>query len=73
MRFALLFICLICTSQCWTQEDFLAKQYFKDGEFKKAEVFYKNLAEKNPRRTDYAEGLIACYQQLEKYEEARDN
>ena len=71
MRFALLFICLICTSQCWTQEDFLAKQYFKDGEFKKAEVFYKNLAEKNPRRTDYAEGLIACYQQLEKYEEAQ--
>ena len=72
MRFALIFICLICTFQSWSQEDFLAKQYFQDGEFKKAAVFYKNLAEKNPRRTDYAEGLIACYQQLEKYEEAQD-
>ncbi|WP_297797850.1 tetratricopeptide repeat protein [uncultured Eudoraea sp.] len=71
MRFALLFIGLICTSYCAAQEDFLAKQYFNDGEFKKAEVFYKNLVEKNPRRTDYAEGLIACYQQLEKYEEAQ--
>ncbi len=71
MRFAFLFICLICSCQCWTQEDFLAKQYFNDGEFKKAAVFYENLVEKNPRRTDYAEGLIACYQQLEKYEEAQ--
>lgn len=71
MRFALFFICLFSFSQCWSQEDFLAKQYFNDGDFKKAVVFYKNLAEKNPRRTDYAEGLIACYQQLENYEEAQ--
>lgn len=70
MRFTLLFIGLICTFYSVAQEDFLAKQYFNDGEFKKAEVFYKNLVDKNPRRTDYAEGLIACYQQLEKYEEA---
>ncbi|MGB5459055.1 MAG: tetratricopeptide repeat protein [Eudoraea sp.] len=71
MRFAVIFISLISTFQCWAQEDFLAKQYFNDGEFEKAAVFYENLTEKNPRRTDYAEGLIACYQQLEKYEEAQ--
>ena len=71
MRFAFLFISLICSFLCWTQEDFLAKQYFNDGEFEKAAVFYENLVEKNPRRTDYAEGLIECYQQLEKYEEAQ--
>jgi tetratricopeptide (TPR) repeat protein len=70
MRLALLFICLICFFHSWAQEDFLAKQYFNDGEFDKAVVFYKNLADKNPRRTDYAEGLIACYQQLEMYKEA---
>ncbi len=52
------------------QEDFLAKQYFNDGDYEKAVVFYEKLAETNPRRTDYAEGLVACYQQLERYDEA---
>lgn len=57
---------------CWGQEDFLAKQYFNDGDFEKAVVFYKSLTDKNPRRSDYAEGLVACYQQLEKYKEAEE-
>ena len=52
------------------QEDFLAKQYFQDGDYEKALVFYEKLVETNPRRTDYAEGLVACYQQLERYDEA---
>ena len=52
------------------QEDFLAKQYFNDGDFEKALVFYEKLSQKNPRRTDYAEGLVACYQQLERYQDA---
>ncbi len=52
------------------QEDFLAKQYFADGEYEKAVVFFEKLVEQNPRRTDYAEGLVACYQQLERYLDA---
>lgn len=52
------------------QEDFLAKQYFGDGEYEKAVVFFEKLVEQNPRRTDYAEGLVACYQQLERYLDA---
>ena len=58
--------CLFATAQ----EDFLAQQYFNDGDYEKAVVFYEKLVEKNPRRTDYAEGLIATYQQLERYEDA---
>jgi tetratricopeptide (TPR) repeat protein len=54
------------------QDDFLAKQYFNDGAFEKAVVFYEILVEKNPRRTDYSEGLIACYQQLERYKDAEE-
>ncbi len=50
----------------------MAKQYFNDGDFEKSVVFYEKLAKKNPRRTDYSEGLIACYQQLERYGEAED-
>ncbi len=49
------------------QDDFLAKQYFNDGDFEKAVIFYEKLVERHPRRTDYSEGLIACYQQLERY------
>jgi tetratricopeptide (TPR) repeat protein len=52
------------------QEDFLAKQYFNDGEFEKAVVFYEKLVERNPRRTDYTEKLVNCYQQLEAYDTA---
>jgi len=53
------------------QEDFLAKQYFDDGDFEKAVVFYEKLTKKSPRRTDYLQGLVACYQQLERYEDAK--
>jgi tetratricopeptide (TPR) repeat protein len=67
--FALLFTCLAFLTAS-SQEDFLAKQYFNDGAFEKALVFYQQLVDRNPRRTDYAEGLVACYQQLEKYDEA---
>lgn len=66
-----LLIIAICSVQLITaQDDFLAKQYFNDGDFEKAVVFYEKLVEKNPRRTDYSEGLVACYQQLERYGEA---
>lgn len=52
------------------QQDFLAKQYFNDGDFEKAVVFYEKLVASNPRRMDYSEQLVKCYQQLQQYEEA---
>jgi tetratricopeptide (TPR) repeat protein len=62
-------ILLLLGSFHWAlgQDDFLAKQYFNDGEYDKAVVFYEKLLEQNPRRSDYGEALIACYQQLERY------
>lgn len=71
MRYLLLFIaCFLLVSVSYGQEDFLAKQYFNDGDYEKAVVFFEKLVKKNPRRTDYAEGLVACYQQLERYQDA---
>ncbi|MCK0160902.1 tetratricopeptide repeat protein [Allomuricauda sp. F6463D] len=68
----LLFLIFLLTSSIGSaQEDFLAKQYFNDGDYGKAVIFYEKLVETNPRRTDYAEGLVACYQQLERYDEAQ--
>ena len=52
------------------QQDFLAKQYFNDGDFEKAVVFYEKLVAGNPRRMDYSEQLVKCYQQLQQYDEA---
>jgi tetratricopeptide (TPR) repeat protein len=71
MRFLLLFYTfLLISASSLAQEDFYAKQYYSNGDFEKAVVFYEKLVEKNPRRTDYAEALIACYQQLERYTDA---
>ena len=73
MRYSLfLLLCFGFVAISFAQEDFLAKQYFSDGEYEKAVVFYEKLVEKNPRRTDYAEGLVACYQQLERYGDAEN-
>ena len=54
------------------QADFLAKQYLNDGDYEKAVVFYERLVETNPRRPDYVEGLLACYQQLERFQDAEE-
>ncbi|MDM9630207.1 tetratricopeptide repeat protein [Robiginitalea sp. M39] len=52
------------------QQDFLAQQYYNDGDFDKAVVFYEKLVESNPRRLDFADQLVRCYQQLEQYDKA---
>ncbi len=72
LRLFLFFIAFCCVQLAFSQEDFLAKQYYNDGAYDKAVVFYEKLVAKNPRRTDYAEELVACYQQLERYKEAEE-
>ena len=67
LRTLIVFIAFFTAEILFSQSDFLAKQYFNDGEFKKAVIYYEKLVVKNPRRSDYAESLIECYQQLEKY------
>ena len=58
MRITFFFLLFLLSTAVLSQEDFLAKQYFNDGAFEKAVVFYEKLVVKNPRRTDYGEGLI---------------
>ncbi|APQ17673.1 tetratricopeptide repeat protein [Maribacter hydrothermalis] len=73
MRLLFFFISYISlATMAWAQDDFLAKQYFADGDFEKAVVFYEKLVEKNPRRTEYAQDLVACYQQLKRYDDASE-
>ncbi|VXB63936.1 tetratricopeptide repeat protein [Maribacter litoralis] len=71
MRFIIFLITYLTLSTLvFAQDDFLAKQYFEDGDFEKAVVFYEKLVDKNPRRTEYVQQLVSCYQQLERYNEA---
>ncbi len=71
MRFIVFLISYVMLSGVASaQDDFLAKRYFEDGKFEKAVVFYEKLVESNPRRTDYAQALVTCYQQLERYSDA---
>ncbi|MBT9187321.1 tetratricopeptide repeat protein [Zobellia russellii] len=63
---------LLITFSTVAQDDFLAKQYFNDGDYEKAVVYYEKLTDKNPSRTDYTEALIATYQQLERYTDAEN-
>ncbi len=72
MRLIILLLSFFAVTNLATaQEDFLARQYFEDGDFEKAVVFYEKLVQKSPRRTDYQQGLVACYQQLERYQDAK--
>ena len=68
----LLFISFLFLFQgLFAQDEFLAKQYLKEGNFKKAVFFYERLTNNQPNRNDYSEGLVYCYQQLEQYTKAQ--
>ncbi len=72
LRLLLLSLCFLPLLPAYAQENLLAKQYFNDGDYTKALIFYKKLVKKHPRRIDYAENLVTCYQQLERYPEAEE-
>ncbi|MFB9056676.1 tetratricopeptide repeat protein [Mariniflexile ostreae] len=52
------------------QEDALAQEYFKNGDFKKALNEYQKLYDNAPNNINYINQIIAAYQQLELYNEA---
>ncbi len=54
----------------FSQSEQLAKNYFDKGEFEKALNIYEKLLEEEPGNSTHFFGLIATYQQLERYEEA---
>ena len=71
MRFLYFFLLFLCTHYTgFAQSEQLAENYFDRGEFKKAENIYEKLLEQEPYNAAFFYGLIATYQQLEKYDEA---
>ncbi len=48
----------------------LAQRYFDDGEFDKAVVIFEQLYRRNKNDLRNTESLVACYQQLERFDDA---
>ena len=71
MRFLYFLLILLCAHfSGFAQSEQLARNYFNRGEFEKAENIYEKLLDLEPQNATFFYGLIATYQQLEKYSEA---
>ncbi|EGV43748.2 tetratricopeptide repeat protein [Bizionia argentinensis JUB59] len=69
MRFFL--ICFLLSSiSLFSQEDLLAKEYVKNGEFEKALIAYKDLYRKSSNNNVYFLELVKTHQQLEQLDQA---
>jgi len=66
----LLFLFLSVSFSAFAQDDVLAKDYLKNGEFEKAIVIYKKLYKKSPTSSYVINQLVASHQQLKQYKEA---
>ncbi len=69
MRF-LFVLFLLVTTNSFAQDDILAKEYFKNGDFEKALFEYKKLYSKSPSNLSYIDQIVTTHQQLEQYDEA---
>ncbi len=71
--FVLTILCVLC---CYAfakaQSEQLARNYADQGEFEKAILTYKKVLKKQPGNKTLLSGLAKSYQQLEKYDEARE-
>lgn len=61
-------ILLFFTLQTWSQDQVLATDYFRRGEFEKAANLYGKLHNENPHNSYYFKYLLKSYQALEAYQ-----
>ena len=71
MKLIYIFCFLFCYN-AFSQEDIVAKEYFKNGEFEKAQLLYKKLYDKNPNNYIYLVQLARTYQQMEQLNIAQE-
>lgn len=70
----LLLICLLffCGNVFSQQEDAIAYEYFKNGEFEKALFEYSRLLNQKPNSSKYILQLVKVYRELERYDEGQN-
>lgn len=66
----LFIICFLLSLNLFSQDDIVAREYFKNGAFEKALLSYQKLYSKNRKNRNYLSQLVKTHQQLEQYKEA---
>ena len=69
MRFFLAFF-MFFSMYAFSQDDALASEYFKNGDFEKALIEYERLYAKVPSNPNYITRIVNAHQQLEQYDKA---
>lgn len=72
MRYLLIFFLIFVSTFSYAQEQQVAYDYFRKGEFDKAASIYQSLYEKNNFNSSYLSRLLYCHRQLNDYERAQE-
>jgi tetratricopeptide (TPR) repeat protein len=73
MRKIIFFFLFLLPMTSWAQEQQLAYDYFRKGEYEKAASIYEKLYVENKFNAHYLSKLIDCYQQLEEFTKAKES
>jgi tetratricopeptide (TPR) repeat protein len=73
MRKIIFFFLFLLPMTSWAQEQQLAYDYFRKGEYEKAAGVYEKLYVENKFNAHYLSKLIDCYQQLEEFTKAKES
>jgi tetratricopeptide (TPR) repeat protein len=73
MRKIIFFFLFLLPMISWAQEQQLAYDYFRKGEYEKAASIYEKLYVENKFNAHYLSKLIDCYQQLEEFTKAKES
>lgn len=64
-------ICFLFSVQMFSQDEAIARDYFKNGDFTKALHEYKKLYAQSPSNINYIFQIVSSHQELEQYDEAQ--
>ena len=73
MRKIIFFFLFLLPMNLWAQEQQLAYDYFRKGEYEKGASVYEKLYVENKFNAHYLSKLIDCYQQLEEFTKAKES
>lgn len=66
----LFILLLFISTNVFAQNDIIAKEYYKNGDYEKALHEYKKLYAKSPSNINYINQIVSSHQQLEQYQDA---
>ena len=71
MQKIIIFLFFFCSASLYAQDQQLAYDYFRKGEYEKSATIYQKLYEQNNYNSSYLSRLIYCHQQLENFDESK--